>query len=97
MTLDLSTILAIVAGVIALIASMFTRSANQGRKLAEKERDDAQAEAMSANQRVESASAIAEINREKEKKDDEIIHSPVDRTRPFGVWDNSDSDSNTDM
>lgn len=94
MTLDLSTILAIVAGIIAFIASMFTRSANQGRKLAEKERDDAQAEAMSANQRVGSASAIAEINREKEKKDDEIIHSPVDRTRPFGVWDddkNSDS------
>ena len=94
MTFDLSTILAIVAGVIAFIASMFTRNANQGRKLAEKERDDAQAEVMSANQRVESASAIAEINREKEKKDDEIIHSPVDRTRPFGVWDddkNSDS------
>lgn len=94
MTLDLSTILAIVAGIIAFIASMFTRSANQGRKLAEKERDDAQAEVMSANQRVESASAIAEINRQKEKKDDEIIHSPVDRTRPFGVWDDDKNSDN---
>ena len=94
MTLDLSTILAVVMGVVAFIASMMVRSAHGERDEARKERDDAQAEAMSANQRVESASAIAEINREKEKKDDEIIHSPVDRTRPFGVWDddkNSDS------
>lgn len=93
MTLDLSTILAIVAGIIAFIASMFTHSANQGRKLAEKERDDAQAEAIDANQRLESAGTIAKINREKEKKDDEIINSPADRDRPLGVWHDTDSDS----
>lgn len=90
---DLSVILGGIVGVVLLIGSLLFKNERQARKTAEKERDDAQAEAMSANQRVESASAIAEINREKEKKDDEIIHSPVDRIRPFGVWDD---DKNTD-
>lgn len=90
---DLTIILSGIAGVVLFIGSLLFKNERQLRKTAEKERDDAQAEAMSANQRLESAGAIAEINREKEKKDDEIIHSAVDRNRPLGVWDDSDSDS----
>lgn len=97
MTLDPMAILGALGAVAVLVMSLVTRNARQGKKLAEKERDDAQAEAMNANQRAESQDAIAKINREKEKKDDQIIHSPVDRTRPLGVWDNQDSDNNTDM
>lgn len=90
---DLSVILSGVVGAILLIGSLLFKNERQARKTAEKERDDAQAEAMDANQRLESAGAIAKINREKEKKDDEIINSTVDRDRPLGVWDDSDSDS----
>jgi hypothetical protein len=92
MTLDLTTIMGGIAGVVILFLSMMAKSARSDKKLAEKERDDAQAEAMSANQRIESMGVIAEINREKEVKDDEIINSPVDRNRPLGVWVDKDSD-----
>lgn len=92
MTLDLTTILSMIGGAVILFLSMMVKSARSDKKLAEKERDDAQVEAMSANQRIESMGAIAEINREKEVKDDEIINSPVDRNRPLGVWIDKDSD-----
>lgn len=82
-TLDLSTILTVVMGVVAFIASMLVRTARG-------ERDDANAEAMSANQRVESLKNIEEIKRERQEKDNTIT---VDRERPLGVWhDNKDSD-----
>lgn len=76
MSIDLSTIIAAIMGVVAFIASMLVRSAR-------KERDDANAEAMSANQRVESLKNIEEIKRERQEKDNTIT---VDRERPLGVW-----------
>ena len=70
-------------GVVALIASMMVRSAR-------KERDEANTEVLSANQRVESLKNIEEIKRERQEKDNSIT---VDRERPMGVW-HDDEDSN---
>ena len=70
-------------GVVALIASMMVRSAR-------KERDEANTEALSANQRVESLKNIEEIKRERQEKDNSIT---VDREHPMGVW-HDDEDSN---
>lgn len=90
MSLDLSTIITVVMGVVAFVASMLVRSARGERDIAVKERDDANAEAMSANQRVESLKNIEEIKRERQEKDNTIT---VDRERPLGVWhDDKDSD-----
>ena len=90
MTLDLSTILAVVMGVVAFIASMMVRSARGERDKARKERDEANTETLSANQRVESLKNIEEIKRERQEKDNSIT---VDRERPMGVW-HDDEDSN---
>ena len=82
-SIDLSTIITIVAGVVAFIASMLVRIARSARDVAVKERDD-------ANQRVEHLKNVEEIKRERQEKDNTIT---VDRERPLGVWhDDKDSD-----
>lgn len=90
MSVDLSTVLAALMGVVALIASMMVRSARGERDEARKERDEANTEALSANQRVESLKNIEEIKRERQEKDNSIT---VDRERSMGVW-HDDEDSN---
>ena len=87
---DLTIILSGVVVVVLLIGSLLFKNERQLRKTAEKERDEANTEVLSANQRVESLKNIEEIKRERQEKDNSIT---VDRERPMGVW-HDDEDSN---
>lgn len=64
-------------------------------KLVKMERDNAVDDLEEVNEQVEDAKNITVIKDEKVKIDEKIIHSDVDRTRPFGVWDTEDSGGNT--
>ena len=80
---NLTIILRGVVAVVLLIGSLLFKNERQLRKTAEKERDEANTEALSANQRVEFLKNIEEIKRERQEKDNSIT---VDRERPMGVW-----------
>lgn len=81
-SIDLSTILAAVLGVVTFIASRMVRSARY-------ERDEANGKAENAQHAVKSLKNIEEIKRERQEKDNTIA---VDRERPLGMWHNDGND-----
>ena len=62
--LDLTTILGAIAGAVMFILSMMVKSARSDKKLAEKERDEAEAKAISTEKRIEAHEKREEIEQD---------------------------------
>lgn len=94
MTLDLGTILGIIAGVFLFVLSWLFKSEKEQRQEAEKQRDNAE---QNLKIMTEYSKAIDSIIREQQRKDNAINTSDVSRDDSLGVWDNEVRDSTTDV
>lgn len=80
-----------IMGVALFVLSMLVRSERTKRKHAETRADEAEAEALHANQRVESTANLQEIEHERYVADDQaesdLLSRDISSRKPFGVYD----------